>query len=149
MARKDNIYECLLLLDTTKLAGDQATAVAQLHATMEKHHAKVLASRPWDDRRLAYPIKGQKKGLFYLLYFEAPGKAVVGIEADFKLNETILRHMILHIETKWVETMLALARDEHALALQAVVEDPMDLSGGRDDMMGGGRERRGRRDDKD
>lgn len=142
------IYECLILLDTTKVAGDQAGAVAQLHATLDKHHAKVQASRPWDERRLAYPVSAQKKGLYYLIYFETEPKNVLPIEHDFKLNETILRFQTLRIEDKWVETMLALARDEHALALQSVVEEPLDHMTG-SDMSGERRGGRGRRGDDD
>jgi small subunit ribosomal protein S6 len=143
------IYECLILLDTTKVAGDQAGAVAQLHATLEKHHAKVQASRPWDERRLAYPINGQKKGLYFLIYFETEPKNVSPIEHDFKLNETILRFQTLRIEEKWVETMLALARDEHALALQSVQEDPLDATTGSEPVGAGHRGPRGRRGDDD
>ena len=38
-------------------------------------------------------------------------------------NESILRMLILQIDPKLEETMLAVARDEHALALQAATED--------------------------
>jgi small subunit ribosomal protein S6 len=132
------MYECLVLLDTSKVAGDTAAAVATLHATLEKHHAEVLASRPWDERRLAYPINNQKKGLFYLIYFQSEGKNISPIEGDFKLNEQIMRLLFLKIEPKWGDTMLTLARDPNALALQAVVDEPMD---------GGGPPRRDRDDD--
>jgi small subunit ribosomal protein S6 len=138
-----NVYESLIMLDTSKMAGDLPAAQQQLHAIMEKNHAEVLASRPWDERRLSYPIRGQKKALYYLLYFKTGGENLVPIEHDLKLNETVLRVMVLKIEEKLVETMLALARDEHALALQSVVEEPDDFGdmGGR---RGGDRgERRG------
>ena len=46
--------------------------------------------------------------------------------------------MILRIEPKLEETMLTLARDPHALALQAVVDEPDDYMGGGG---GGGRDR--------
>jgi small subunit ribosomal protein S6 len=121
-----SVYECLLMLDTTKVAGDVQAAVEQLHGTLTKHHAEILASRPWDERRLAYPIRGQKKALFYLIYFKTDGPNLVGIEHDFALNEAILRQLVLRIEPKLEETMLALARDPHALALQAVVDDGSD-----------------------
>jgi small subunit ribosomal protein S6 len=130
-----NVYEALLMLDTSKVAGDVPAVQQQLHAIMERNKVEVLASRPWDERRLAYPIRGQKKALFYLIYFRSTGEHLVGIESDLKLNETVLRVMILRVETKLEETMLALARDPHALALQAVVEEPDDYSGG------GGRDR--------
>src|SRR5713101_1383636 len=117
-----NVYECMFLLDANKVAGDVPSAAQQLHAIFERNHAEVLASRPWDERRLAYPVKGQKKGLYYLTYFRSEGKNLINIERDCALNEAILRYLALRVHPKMVDTMLSLARDEHALALQAVPE---------------------------
>lgn len=119
-----NTYECMFLLDTNKVSGDVQAAAKQLHGMLEKNSAEVLASRPWDERRLAYPVKGHKKGLYYLTYFRSEGKNIVPIEHDIALNEMILRSQILKIDPKLVETMLTLARDEHALALQVATEEP-------------------------
>jgi small subunit ribosomal protein S6 len=121
-----NVYECMFLLDTNKVSGDVPSAAKQLHTILEKNQAEVLASRPWDERRLAYPIGNHKKGLYYLTYFRTEGKNVVNIEHDIALNEMILRSLILHVDPKMVENMLALARDEHALALQTIHEEVTD-----------------------
>jgi small subunit ribosomal protein S6 len=137
-----NIYECMFLLDSNKVAGDVHAAQAQLHGILEKHQAEILASRPWDERRLAYPVNGHKKGLYYLTYFKIEGKKLVDIEQDVALNETILRSMVLRIDPKLVDTMLAIARDEHATALPSGTDlDGMDSTEESP--------RRGRRDDKD
>jgi small subunit ribosomal protein S6 len=119
-----NTYECMFLLDTNKVSGDVPTAAKQLHGILEKNQAEVLASRQWDERRLAYPIKGHKKGLYYLTYFRTEGKNLVNIERDCALTEMILRALVLKIDPKIQETMLAVARDEHAFALQAATEAP-------------------------
>jgi small subunit ribosomal protein S6 len=131
----------MFLLDTNKVAGDIAVAQKQLHGLLERNHAEILASRPWDERRLAYPIKGHKKGLYYLTYFRAEGKDIVGLERDLALNEMVLRVLILHVEEKLVEPLLAVARTEHATALQTVNEPPDDelLGGGDGDRRRGGR----------
>jgi small subunit ribosomal protein S6 len=119
-----NVYECMFLLDTNKVAGDVNAAAQQLHGILERNQAEVLASRPWDERRLAYPIGNHKKGLYYLTYFRSEGKNIVGIERDCSLNEMIVRMLILNIDPKLVDAMLAMARDEHAVALQTVTEPP-------------------------
>ena len=124
-----NVYECMFLLDTNKVAGDVTAAQKQLHAILEKNHAEILASRPWDERRLAYPIKNHKKGLYYLVYFRTEGKNLVNFEHDCSLNETILRTLVLALDPKLVDIMLQLARDEHAVALQTVNEPPPDEPG--------------------
>jgi small subunit ribosomal protein S6 len=130
-----NVYECMFLLDTNKVAGDPGAAAKQLHAILERNQAEVLASRPWDERRLAYSIKNRgvthKKGLYYLTYFRSEGKNLAALERDFALNETILRTLILHVDPKLVDIMLTLARDEHAVALQTVNEPPPEEEGGR------------------
>src|ERR671936_2078439 len=102
-----NIYECMFLLDTTKVAGDVPGAAKQLHNLLERNHAEILASRPWDERRLAYPIRKHKKGLYYLTYFRTEGKNLLNIERDVALNEMILRSLVLRVDPKHVDTMLA------------------------------------------
>lgn len=138
-----NVYECMFLLDTNKVQGDVTAAAEQLHAILEKNNAELLASRPWDERRLAYPIKkahvSHKKGLYYLTYFRSEGKNLVPIENECKLNEMIIRMMFIKIDPKLVEPMLAMARDEHAVAFQSVHEEP---SEGRGDEGGEDRPRR-------
>ena len=121
-----NVYECMFLLDTNKVAGDVPTAAKQLHAILERNHAEVLASRPWDDRRLAYPVKGHKKGLYYLIYYRTEGKNLAVIEHDFSLmRDLVLRMLTLNVDPKLVDAMLAMARDEHAgVALVTVNEPP-------------------------
>jgi|SRR6516165_7631217 len=141
-----NTFECMFLLDSNKVGGDIPAAARQLHTVFEKNDAEVLASRPWDDRRLAFPIKGQKKGLYYLTYIRTEGKNVVLLEREFALSELILRYLVIHIDPKLVDTMLTLARDEHALALHAGTDEPSEPDKPVEEPVGAARgPRRGRR----
>lgn len=135
---RTNVYECMFILDTNKVAGDQAAVAKQLHSVLERNSAEVLASRPWSEQKLAYPIKAHntlhKKGLYYLTYFRSEGKNLANIERDLQLNETILRFMVIKIDPKLVEIMLQLAKDERAMALQTVTAPPPeDDLGGREE----------------
>ena len=96
---------------------------------LEKNNAEVLVSRPWDERKLAYPIKKHKKGLYYLTYIRTEGKNLIDLERDIALNELILRHLVLRVDPKLVEAMLTVARDEKALALQSAHEGPEEGGG--------------------
>lgn len=130
-----NVYECMLLLDSGKYNSDAAGVVGNVHGILEKHQAEILVSRPWDERRLAYPVSGHKKGMYYLMYWRCAGKQLRPIEQDFHLNESILRTLTLKVDPKMVDTMLAVARDEHAgVAVQApgLRDDVVDMGGGRD-----------------
>jgi small subunit ribosomal protein S6 len=145
-----NVYECMFLLDPNKVAGDVPAAAKQLHGLLERHQAEVLASRPWDERRLSYPVSGHKKGLYYLTYFRSEGKNLAPLEGDFRLNEMIVRHLIIKVDAKLEEIMLAVARDEHAMHLQSVTDDGSENGEGMGGMDGGDHgHRRGPRRDKD
>ena len=118
-----NVYEFMFILDTSKVASDVPAAVTQLHSILEKNGAEILASRVWNEQRLIYPIGNQKKGLYYLIYIRCDSRKVVEIEQELKLNEAVLRYLPIYIEPKWEEQMLAVAKDEHALALQVARDD--------------------------
>jgi small subunit ribosomal protein S6 len=124
-----NVYECMFILDATKVAGNLETADKQIRTLLEKNSAEVLVSRLWAEQKLTYPIKKQKKGIYYLTYFSSEGKNLVTIENDFSLNEMILRQMILKIHPKLVETMLTLAKGEHAAPLHNMQEEPAAADG--------------------
>jgi len=117
------MYEYMFLFDSGKTSGDVMAAVQTLHTTFEKHGSEILASRPWADQRLTYPIRHQKKGLYYLIYVRCDSNMVHEIEGDLKLNEQLLRFLTVVIDPKWEEEMLAIAKDDHALALQLAASD--------------------------
>ena len=121
-----NVYECMLILDSNKYNGDPTGVVNQIHSVLERHKCEILASRVWDERRLTYPVSGHKKGTYYLIYFRGDGRNLREVEQDFHLTETILRFLNLQIRKQLVDTMLAVARDEHALAIQTpgLTEEP-------------------------
>ena len=120
-----NVYECMFILDSTKVSGNIEAADKSLRTLLEKNNAEVLVARQWgDDRKFTYPIKKHKKGIYYLCYFSSEGKNLVPIEHDCALNEMILRLMILKIHPKLVETMLSLAKGEHPVALHNMQEEP-------------------------
>jgi small subunit ribosomal protein S6 len=61
---------------------------------LERHEAKILVLKKWDERKLMYEIKRQKRGTYVISYFTAAPSAIVGIERDVKLSEDVLRVMV-------------------------------------------------------
>ena len=120
-----NHYECLLLVDVTKTQGNTDAVKGQIQAILEKHGAETLSARNWrkDELKLAYPVKGHKRGLYYLTFFKADASKIDPMQADFRLNEHILRFMTQKIPAKWIEEMKAVAMDETRQALQAMHEE--------------------------
>jgi ribosomal protein S6 len=85
------------------LLGAAATAeleksTALVRGIIERHGGTILVLKKWDERKLAYEIKGQKRGLYIIAYFTAPGAAIGSIERDVNLSEDVLRVLITDAE---------------------------------------------------
>ena len=101
-----NTYEGMFLLDSTKVAVSWDESVKHVHDILSKHLSEIVASRQWDERRLAYPVDGHKKGTYLLTYFKADGSAVKEIVADCHLSDVILRELILKVHPKLVDHLV-------------------------------------------
>lgn len=110
------LYETMFILDSTKLSAEPDAVKAQLHSVLEKHGGQIEVSRPWDDRKLAYPIDKQKKGAYHIVYYRMESRNQAEVERDLKLNESILRHLTLIIDPKWSEAAMDVARNDQGLA---------------------------------
>jgi len=85
-------YEGMFLVHSGR---DFHTASQPIAKVLERSEARVLSIRPWEERRLAYQIKGQKRGLYVLTYFKADPERIVELERHCQLDEDILRVLIL------------------------------------------------------
>jgi len=101
-----NQYEAMFLLGAG-FAAEVENALKILTGMVEKHGGKILLIKKWDERKLAYEIKGQKRGLYIICYFTAPSTAVTPIERDVTLSEQVLRVMITRADHLNVEEMNA------------------------------------------
>jgi len=101
-----NTYEGMFLLDSTKVAVSWDNSVQQVHDILAKHNAEIVASRQWDERRLAYAVEGHKKGTYLLTYFRADGTALKEIVSDCQLSDLILRELILKVHPKLADHLV-------------------------------------------
>jgi ribosomal protein S6 len=80
-----------------------------------KHGAKILSSRRWDERRLAYAIRGQQRGTYLLIYFAADTQSLTAIRRDLQFNESVLRDLLVDCaEVPQTAYEPEAAFDEHA-----------------------------------
>lgn len=89
------IYEGMFLLDSGRAAKDWEATRALVDGVLERYGAKPVLADRWDERKLAYAIKRQKRGTYYLNYFDATGDAVTNIRRDLTLTEGVLRFLVL------------------------------------------------------
>lgn len=85
----------MVLLDNREVRKGWQPLKDAVTGIFTKHGAKILSNRRWDERRLAYPIKGQQRGTFLLLYVAADTQSLSGIRRDLQFHESLLRTLIV------------------------------------------------------
>jgi len=105
-------YETLFLLDSNHYSRDPGGVSTMISETFEGLGGEVLASRLWQEQKLAYPINGHQKGTYWLAYTNLDSSKLVEFSRICQLNETIIRQLTLKVEPRLVEPMLAHARGE-------------------------------------
>ncbi|MBI5434201.1 MAG: 30S ribosomal protein S6 [Planctomycetes bacterium] len=106
-----NLYEGMFLLDNQVVRADWKSAKNLVADLVKKNGGEVSTIRRWDERRLAYAIRGRRRGTYYLTYFKAAPEAITAIRHDFELEERVLRYLVLRVETL-PETEVELAKAE-------------------------------------
>jgi len=88
-------YEGMFLLDSAQAVKDWEATVGVVTGILERYGAQLALNGKWDERKLAYPVKKQKRGTYYLAYFNAPTDSIQKMRDDLLLREEVLRFLIL------------------------------------------------------
>lgn len=75
-------------------AADLQGAVDHLKELLDRASAEIISFCKWEERKLAYEIKGNKRGVYFLTYFKAPASNLITLERHCNLSEQLLRFMI-------------------------------------------------------
>ncbi len=95
---KNKLYEGMFLIDSSQAGADWDGIIAAIRTILEKAEAEIDSIRKWDERRLAYDIKGKSRGTYILSYFRVDGGKIQDIERSVRLSEKIMRVLILSAE---------------------------------------------------
>ena len=93
------LYETMLLLDNQAVRAGWREAKAAVTEVLTKHGARMATARRFDERRLAYPIKGKKRGTYLLAYYEIDPAGTDGLRRELDLSETVLRYIQIGAES--------------------------------------------------
>jgi len=115
----DTLYEGLFLLDQQAVATDFSGAIDELKNILNRSSVDLVTLVKWDERKLAYDIKGQRRGTYLLALFHCPGSAIAKIDRDCTLSDTILRNLILRGDAYGETEIELLKQDADALVAEA------------------------------
>jgi len=109
------LYEGMFLLDNDTVRAGWPGAKAVVTDLITKHGGNAVTARRWDERQLAYPIKGKGRATYLLVHFEMPGDSIPPFHRDLEIKDAVLRYLQLRAES--------VPEEEHALAAAEVEAD--------------------------
>ena len=89
------MYEGLFLLDKEHASVEWDNVVKHIHNILQKNGTKILKTEKWGEKKLAYKIKGHKRGTYFLVHFNANNSAITTIRRDFQLSDYVVRSLIV------------------------------------------------------
>jgi len=91
-------YETMCIVHP-EVVGDAYTAVLEkFKGILADQQATLLKVDEWGERKLAYTIQKQDRGIYVLFFFEATSAALNEFERRLRLDESIMRFQTVRYE---------------------------------------------------
>jgi len=87
-------YELVVVFEPEAKAEESEKLLTNLQKNLTEK-VKVIEEKDWGKKELAYPLKKKRLGLFHWWKLEAEGTTVVALEKKLKLEEKLLRYLII------------------------------------------------------
>lgn len=121
-----NNYECTMILDSNAYSRDPGGTAQIIKEMIEQSGGHVLASRLWQEQKLAYAIRGRHKGTYWVSYFEMPADQLKAFRRRCQLTDMILRQLTIKIDSRLIGPMVAAAQ---GVRVSSVTDDSTDEAG--------------------
>ena len=108
----ENVYECMFIFNANAYARNPANVAKTVEDLVGSIDGELLASRLWNEQKMAYPINGNRKGAYWLSYFRVEGTKMAKFNRACQLNDAILRHLAVKLDPRLVDPMVAVAKGE-------------------------------------
>jgi len=92
-----NKYEAMYIISPT-IDEEQVKALVEKFNELISEHGEIEKVEEWGRKKLAYEVQDQKEGYYVLVYFTANPEFPAELERIFKINEDILKYLILNRE---------------------------------------------------
>jgi len=121
-----NLYETAFILKPILTPEETQARIAMFKDIIVNQGGELCATDEWGSRKLAYKIEKFERGYYVIIYFKAPGKALLELERVYTITEDILRFMTIkysrQAEIKAWQKMVDKASGKHEPKAEAKPE---------------------------
>lgn len=91
-------YEIMFIVKSTNESDDIKASAEFIKNIITENKGKVVEFNELGEKKLAYPIKKEINGYYYVMVVEADNNAVSELNRKASINENILRHLIIRLD---------------------------------------------------
>jgi len=96
-----NRYELTYIIDTALEEEARKELIEKISSLIAQNGGEVeKVDETWGKRCLAYPINDKPKGYYVLVTMQAPAELPKEIERNLRINENVLRSLVIKVEEK-------------------------------------------------
>lgn len=92
-----NKYEIMFILKSNEEEAIKSQ-VSELKAIITDMKGEIESEKEMGNRKLAYPIKKELNGYYYVIVVNANNDAVAEFDRKSRISENVLRHMIIRLD---------------------------------------------------
>ena len=92
-----NKYEIMFILKSNDEEAIK-TQVSELKSIITDMKGEIENEKEMGNRKLAYPIKKELNGYYYVINVNANNDAIAEFDRKAKINENVIRHLIIRLD---------------------------------------------------
>ena len=93
-------YEIMFIVKATLEETALSNITKEVQKLITDNNSKVIEFKDMGRKKLAYPINKEFSGFYYLINAEASNEVIQEFDRKLRINENILRHLILKTESE-------------------------------------------------
>ena len=108
----ERVYECMFIFNANAYNKNPGAATKAVENVTKAAKGELLASRLWNEQKMAYPINGHRRGVYWLTYIKMDSTMLPKFNRACQLTDIMLRHLAVRIDPRLVDAMVAVAKGE-------------------------------------
>jgi small subunit ribosomal protein S6 len=88
-------YEAVYIFDSALEEAAVTEKIDRFHALLPQAEGTAVDVNHWGKRTLAYPVNGRESGYYVIAKFEASSEMLPEFERAMRLDEGLLRHLVV------------------------------------------------------
>lgn len=93
-----NKYEMMFIVKATIDEAKVSEVAENLKSVITSMKGEITDSKDMGQKKLAYPIKKELTGFYFVVNFNADNETVAELDRKARIDENVIRHMIIRLD---------------------------------------------------